>query len=166
MSKNPANRGLGGHIKEGLKNIPKTYKALYNAKDMGPIQTAKHNVKLIVKGDVNEQKEGKKITVGQRVKVATMGALSITPAGPLAMLGDGIKKSIDQKKKAVEFNKPENIERRALDEGKVIKKNVPTMPSPPKPPQKVNEFKKPLTPSPNLQKMPTAMGVRKPPNKK
>lgn len=29
---NPANRGVGGHIKEGLKNVLKMYNALYNAK--------------------------------------------------------------------------------------------------------------------------------------
>lgn len=173
MSKNPANRGLGDHLKQGLKNVPKTYKALYNAKGMGPIQTAKHNVKLIVKGDVVENKEGQKISPGTRAKVAMMGAASITPVGPLAMIADGIKKSVTEKKKAIEHNKPGNVEKRALEEGKVIKKSVPTMPVPPKPeapktPPTVNTFKKPLAPSPNVRPLSSnPMGTnRKGPTKK
>lgn len=174
MSKNPGDRNVGGHIKEGLKNIGTTYKAL--------VKNAPSNVKLIVKGKLNDNVDNK-ISPGSRAKIAGMGAMGVTPVGPIAAFGLGVKKSVEEKKKAVEFNKPENKEKRALEEGKVIKKNVPTLPPNPKPqsnPQaqnnplrqaqtevtKPNQFAKKVTPSQNVQPgQKSVMGTKRtPPN--
>lgn len=180
MSKQPQNRNLVDHLKEGVKNIPKTYKALYNQRGTGPLQSAKSNLKIIATGKMNDNNNNK-VPALKRAKVAGMGALSVTPLGPIASVVDGISKSVSEKKKAVEFNRPENVEKRALNDGKVIKKNVPTMPSPPKPqPQPVNQLRqantgvtKPnqfvnkLTPSQNVQPGKQVMGMgRKNPNTK
>lgn len=162
MSKNPANRNVGGHIKEGLKNIGTSYKTM--------VTQAPSNVKLMVKGKLNDKVDSK-ISPGSRAKILGMGALGVTPVGPIAAFGLGVKKSVDQKKKAIEERKPENIERRALESGKVIKKNVPTLPPNPKPqvqPQvqpKVNQFANKLTPTQNVQPgQKSVMGTnRKPP---
>jgi hypothetical protein len=184
VSKQPQDRGLGDHLKEGLKNIPKTYKALYNANHMGPLNTAKGNLKIITTGKVVSGTDGNnKVPALKRAKIAGMGALSVTPLGPIASVVDGISKSVTEKKKAVEFNKPENVEKRTLESGKVVKKNVPTLPPNPKPqnnpqPQnnplrqaqtgvtKPNQFVNKLSPSQNVQPgQKNVMGTKRtPPN--
>lgn len=102
---NPANRGVGGHIKEGLKNIPKMYNALYNAPSVpGNKNSAKIGVKPTVAANVRTIATGKsvpglpdKAPAGQRVKIAAVGAASITPLGPIAAVGLGIKNSVKAK---------------------------------------------------------------------
>lgn len=102
---NPANRGIGGHIKEGLKNVPKMYNALYNAPAVpGNKNSPKIGVKSTVASNVRTVATGKsapglpsKAPAGQRVKIAAVGAASITPLGPLAAVGLGIKNSVKAK---------------------------------------------------------------------
>jgi len=171
MSKNPANRGIGDHLKEGLKNIPTTYKALYTPSNI------KSNVQIIGTGKTSANKLDNKVPLEKRAKVVGMGAMSVTPVGPIAAFGLGVKKSIDQKNKAIEERKPENIQKRALEDGKVIKKNVPTLPPNPKPQPKdpslrqaqpnvkVNEFAKKVTPSQNVQPVKKVMGTNRTPPK-
>ncbi|MBI1189672.1 MAG: hypothetical protein GC200_03200 [Tepidisphaera sp.] len=178
MSKQPQDRGLGDHLKEGLKNIPKTYKALYNANHLGPVQTAKGNLKIITTGSMVSGSDGSnKVPALKRAKIAGMGALSVTPLGPIASVVDGISKSVSEKKKAIVENRPENVEKRKLESGQVIKKNVPSMPVPqPKPVNplrqaqtgvsKPNQFVNKLTPSQNVQPgQKNVMGTKRtPPN--
>lgn len=112
MSKNPANRSVAGHIKEGFKNIPKTYKALYNqpkttnpgASGKGVGKTIKDNVKYIVKGppkSITQTPQQKKNTNQLRTTTAVMGAASVTPVGPIAAFALGVKKSVADQKKAL-----------------------------------------------------------------
>ncbi len=107
---NPANRGIGGHIKEGLKNVPKMYDALYNAKTP---QGAKLGVKNTVSGNVNKVLTGKtsstattKTSAGTRAAIVGAGASSVTPLGPIVAIGLGIAKSVKDKKDAKALNPP------------------------------------------------------------
>lgn len=180
MSKNPANRGIGDHLKEGLKNIPKSYKTLYTPSN------AKEHVKIIAKGRIGDV-DSDKVPLQKRAKLLGLGAMSVTPLGPIAAFGAGIKGSVDKKNKAIEDKKTyvQKSQQERLDKGEVvktkvaskpetpqdvlnrggvIKTNVPSKPVPPK----VNEFKKPLGPSNNVQPgVKNMMGNnRKPPTKK
>jgi hypothetical protein len=106
---NPANRGVGGHIKEGLKNIPKMYGALYNAKgpgggQLGVKNTVAGNVKTVVTGKSSPGLPAK--PGSQRAKIAAVGASSVTPLGPVVAVGLGIAKSVNDKKAAVAAQKP------------------------------------------------------------
>jgi hypothetical protein len=111
MSKNPVNRTVGGHIKEGLKNIPKVYKALYNAPTnmnkgapgKGLVTTVKDNVKFIAKGPSKARAmspQQKTQANNMRGNLVGMGVASVTPAGPIAAFALGVKKSIQDKKQA------------------------------------------------------------------
>src|SRR5262245_18591118 len=99
----PANRGVGGHIKEGVKNIPKTYGALYNAKlgnaRAGVAATVTSNVKTVVTGRPGAHVPPK--SGAERAKIAAVGAASVTPLGPVVAVGLGIAKSVNDKKAAV-----------------------------------------------------------------
>jgi len=131
---NPANRTVGGHIKEGLKQIPATYKGLYKTDAnsrmavRGPAGGVVHqnvpfpkamaktmagNVKFIAKGRPEAPLAGNARVAqaaadkGSRAKMALMGAASVTPAGPIAAFGIGVNKSINAKKNAIaEAKKP------------------------------------------------------------
>lgn len=97
---NPANRGIGGHIKEGLKNVPKMYGALYNAKGptgakMGVKNTVGSNVRTVVTGKPAPGIAAK--PAAQRAKIGAAGAASVTPLGPAVAIGLGIKKSMADK---------------------------------------------------------------------
>jgi hypothetical protein len=105
---NPANRGVGGHIKEGLKNIPKVYDALYNAKDargarLGVANTVGANARTVATGKSSPGLPAK--PGAQRAKIAAVGASSITPLGPIVAAGMGIAKSVADKKAAVAAQK-------------------------------------------------------------
>ena len=110
MSKSPQNRNALGHVKEGLKNIPKVYKALYNAPKTdkpdapgkGLVRTVKDNVKFVAKGSPHriQTPTQKKETNTMRKNVVGMGIASVTPAGPIAAFAMGVKKSIAEKKSA------------------------------------------------------------------
>ena len=107
---NPANRGIGGHIKAGLKNVPKMYDALYNAKDgsgakLGVKNTVTGNVKKVLTGKSNSQ-VATKTNAGTRAAIAGAGASSVTPLGPLVAIGLGIAKSVKDKKEAKARNPP------------------------------------------------------------
>src|SRR5215813_4835764 len=98
MSKNPANRTVAGHIKEGFKQIPKTYKGLYNQpgpKGIGGARTIPNNVRVIATGKTSPGMPKK--SAGLRAGLAAMGAASVTPAGPIAAFGIGINKSVKEK---------------------------------------------------------------------
>jgi hypothetical protein len=96
MSKNPANRTIGDHIKEGVKQIPKTYKGLYNQPGpMGGAKTIPNNVRVIATGKTAPGMPKK--SAGLRAGLAAMGAASVTPAGPIAAFGMGINKSVKEK---------------------------------------------------------------------
>ncbi len=101
MAKSPVNRTVGGHIKEGFKNIKTTYKALYNndaPKDMGGGKnTAKTNVKAITTGKMGSRT----MTAGGRAGLAAIGVASVTPVGPIAAFALGVKKSVKEQKKAI-----------------------------------------------------------------
>lgn len=100
MSKNPANRNAADHLKQGVKNIKTTYDALYNRKGPGGgATTVPNNVKLIATGrtDAEMPKQSTKTRVG----LAAMGAASVTPVGPVAAFAMGVKKSVNDKEKAV-----------------------------------------------------------------
>lgn len=100
MSKNPANRNAADHLKQGVKNIKTTYDALYNRKGPGGgATTVPNNVKLIATGrtDAGMPKQ----TAKTRVGLAAMGAASVTPVGPVAAFAMGVKKSVNDKDKAV-----------------------------------------------------------------
>ena len=97
MSRNPANRTVAGHVKEGLKNIPKTYQGLYNRPGpMGGAKTVPQNVKLIATGKTSSALNNK-ISAGNRAKLAALGAASVTPAGPVAAFAMGVNKSVKDK---------------------------------------------------------------------
>lgn len=101
---NPANRGIGGHIKEGFKNVPKMYGALYNAKGpagakLGVGNTVAGNVKTVVTGKSSPGLPAK--PGAQRAKIAAVGASSVTPLGPVVAVGLGIAKSVADKRAAV-----------------------------------------------------------------
>jgi hypothetical protein len=96
MSKNnPANRSVGGHIKEGFKNIPTMYKGLYN-RPMEGAKTVPTNLKIIATGKTSSMLDNK-APASTRAKLAAMGALSVTPAGPVAAFAMGVNKSVQQK---------------------------------------------------------------------
>jgi hypothetical protein len=96
MSKNPANRTVAGHIKEGFKQIPKTYKGLYNQPGpMGGAKTIPNNVRVIATGKTSKNMPQK--SAGLRAGLAAMGAASVTPAGPIAAFGIGVNKSVKEK---------------------------------------------------------------------
>jgi len=98
VSKNPINRGVTDHIKEGLKNIPKTYNTLYNRPGMaeGVGGTVKTNLKVIATGKTSSTLTNK-VAPERRAKLAAMGAASVTPLGPVAAFAAGVKKSVDAK---------------------------------------------------------------------
>jgi hypothetical protein len=107
---NPANRGIGGHIKEGLKNVPKMYDALYNAKTpqgakLGVKNTVSGNVKKVLTGKSNAT-AGTKTNAGTRAAIVGAGASSVTPLGPIVAIGLGIAKSVKDKKDAKALNPP------------------------------------------------------------
>jgi hypothetical protein len=93
MSKNPANRTALDHVKQGLKQIPKTYAGLYNrpAGPGGGASTIPSNLRVIVKGNTSPGMP--KIPGATRAKVVAMGAASVTPAGPIAAFAIGVNKS-------------------------------------------------------------------------
>ena len=96
MSKNPANRTLAGHIKEGFKQIPKTYQGLYNQPGpMGGAKTIPNNVRVIAKGNTAKGMPQKPASL--RAGLAAMGAASVTPVGPIAAFGIGVSKSVKEK---------------------------------------------------------------------
>jgi hypothetical protein len=98
-----AQRGVGGHLKAGVQNIKNTYKALYNREGPGGgAKTGATNLKIIATGKAGKTDVGKKFSPSTRAKIAVVGATSVTPLGPLVAIGMGIKKSIDDKKKAKE----------------------------------------------------------------
>ncbi len=116
MSKNPINRTAVDHIKEGFKNIPKVYKALYNqpktdakgAPGKGVGATIKDNVKYVVQGPMKNRvmtPQQKTADNKTRATVVGMGAASVTPVGPIAAFAVGVKKSIQAQNKAIS-NKP------------------------------------------------------------
>src|SRR5262245_48858921 len=98
-----AKRGVGGHIKEGFKNIPTLYGALYNAKTatgahLGVKNTVKGNVKTVLTGSSSSGLP--KQSGARRAAIAGAGASSVTPLGPIVAFGLGVKKSIADKKQA------------------------------------------------------------------
>jgi hypothetical protein len=98
-----AHRGVGGHLKAGVQNIKNTYKALYNQGGPGGgIKTGATNLKIIATGKPGKSEFDTKFSPGTRAKIAVVGAASVTPLGPLVAIGMGIKKSVDDKKKAKE----------------------------------------------------------------
>lgn len=98
MSKFAHKRTAAGHIKEGLKNIKATYKALYNRPGAGPTsgsKTAATNLKIMAGKEVpGVPRQPAKI----RAKLGALGAASVTPVGPIAAFAAGVKKSIAEKK--------------------------------------------------------------------
>lgn len=173
-----ANRGVGDHLKEGLKNIKKTYKNLYNRDGLGGGgKTALTNVKIITTGKVSKSDVNQKFSPGTRAKLAVVGASSVTPLGPIVAVGLGIKKSVEEKKKAQQ-NLRNNPPPQQVPPT-VTKTNVPTKPVgttsvPPKttgvtPPKTTNSFssKTPLTPSkPGGTNTAPKLGQHKPPSNK
>ncbi len=112
-----AQRGVGGHLKAGVQNIKNTYKALYNREGPGGgAKTGATNLKIVATGKAGKTDVGKKFSPSTRAKIAVVGATSVTPLGPLVAIGMGIKKSIDDKKKA-----KENIQARTP-----VRPNTPT----------------------------------------
>jgi hypothetical protein len=119
MSKSTAKRGVGGHIKEGFKNIPKVYNVLYNAPkttnvngpSKGVVKTVKDNVKFVAKGPSKNRTltpEQRTQATKQRVGIVGMGVASVTPVGPVAAFALGVKKSIADKKNAkAQLNAPQ-----------------------------------------------------------
>src|SRR5262249_40931230 len=102
MSKNPANRTVADHLKQGLKNVPGTYKALYNRPTKGlggGASTVPTNLRVIAKG--NTAPGMAKLPASTRVKVVAMGAASVTPIGPVAAFASGVAKSVKQKTAAI-----------------------------------------------------------------
>lgn len=98
MSKNPINRGVGDHLKAGLKNVSKTYNTLYNRSAMGEGVggTVKTNLKIIATGKTSSTLTNK-VAPERRAKLAAMGVASVTPLGPVAAFAAGVKKSVDAK---------------------------------------------------------------------
>lgn len=98
MSKFAHKRTAAGHIKEGLKNIKATYKALYNRPGAGPTsgsKTAATNLKIVAGKEVpGIPRQPAKV----RAKLGALGAASVTPVGPIAAFAAGVKKSIAEKK--------------------------------------------------------------------
>ncbi len=112
-----AKRGVGGHLKAGVQNIKNTYKALYNREGPGGgVKTGATNLKIIATGKPGKSEFDTKFSPGTRAKIAVVGATSVTPLGPLVAIGMGIKKSVDDKKKA-----KENIQARTP-----VRPNTPT----------------------------------------
>lgn len=96
MTKNPANRNVGDHLKEGAKNIKTTYDALYNRKGVGEGVggTVKNNIKVAATGKTGAGMP--KASPATRAKVVGMGAASVTPLGPVAAFASGVAKSVKQ----------------------------------------------------------------------
>ncbi len=96
MTKNPANRNVGDHLKEGVKNIKTTYDALYNRKGVGEGVggTVKNNIKVAATGKTGAGMP--KASPATRAKVVGMGAASVTPLGPVAAFASGVAKSVKQ----------------------------------------------------------------------
>lgn len=101
MSKNPANRGVGDHLKEGGKNIKTAYQTLYNRKQMGEgvAGTVKNNLKIIATG--KSASGMPKAPASQRARMTAMGAASVTPLGPVAAFASGVAKSVKDTKAAI-----------------------------------------------------------------
>ncbi|MFA6044597.1 MAG: hypothetical protein WC718_06405 [Phycisphaerales bacterium] len=104
MSKNPANRNVGDHLKEGVKNIKSTYNTLYNRS--GPNQmaegvggTVKTNLKILATGKTAANMP--KVPTATRAKLGVMGAASVTPLGPVAAFANGVAKSVKQTSAAI-----------------------------------------------------------------
>ena len=101
MSKNPANRTATDHIKEGLRNIPKTYDTLYN-RPKGPgggLQTVPQNLRVAATGKTGPGMP--KQPAATRAKIVGMGAASVTPLGPVAAFASGVVNSVKSKNAAI-----------------------------------------------------------------
>jgi hypothetical protein len=99
MSKNnPANRTVADHLKQGVKNIPKTYKTLYTDQS-GMGGGPKMNLKVAATGKTASGL-GTKASPGTRAKIVAMGTASVTPLGPVAAFASGVAKSVKETSKA------------------------------------------------------------------
>jgi len=124
---NPANRKVADHLKQGVKQIGKTYNALY--KSQGGIGGPKDNIKAIVTGRTS--KDMPKIPAGTRAAAAAMGAASVTPLGPVAAFASGVKKSVVAKADAKAAAKAPKVATPQKEIKLAIKKPAPTGAKPP-----------------------------------
>lgn len=113
MSKFAHKRGVGGHIKEGLKAVKETYKGLYNSPSQGA-KTGASNLKAIATG---RTASGQAVPGATRAKVAAMGVASVTPVGPIAAFAAGVKKSVAEAKKDRRMNEKVQAIKQELREG-------------------------------------------------
>ena len=139
MSKNnPANRNALDHAKQGVKQIGKTYKALYTSQ--GGIGGPKDNIKAIVTGRTS--KHTPKIPAATRASAAAMGAASVTPLGPVAAFASGVRKSVVAKADAKAAAKAPKVTAPQKEIKLAIRKPAAAAPAAAKPPAR------PATPAP------------------
>ena len=83
-----------------MKNVPKMYNTLYNrpAGPGGGASTVPTNIKIAATGRTG--KEMPKQPAATRAKIVGMGALSVTPLGPVAAAVSGVVKSVQAKSQA------------------------------------------------------------------
>lgn len=94
-----ADRGVADHLKAGAKNIKTTYNTLYNRPGPGGgAGTVPMNLKIAAIGKTG--KNMPKAPAATRAKVVGMGALSVTPLGPVAAAVSGVVKSVQAKSQA------------------------------------------------------------------
>ena len=93
-------RTVADHLKAGAKNVPKMYNTLYNrpAGPGGGASTVPTNIKIAATGRTG--KEMPKQPAATRAKIVGMGALSVTPLGPVAAAVSGVVKSVQEKSQA------------------------------------------------------------------
>jgi hypothetical protein len=93
-------RTVADHLKAGAKNVPKMYNTLYNrpAGPGGGASTVPTNIKIAATGRTG--KDMPKQPAATRAKIVGMGALSVTPLGPVAAAVSGVVKSVQAKSQA------------------------------------------------------------------
>jgi translation initiation factor IF-2 len=93
-------RTVADHLKAGVKNVPKMYNTLYNrpAGPGGGASTVPTNIKVAATGRTG--KDMPKVAASTRAKIVGMGALSVTPLGPVAAAVSGVVKSVQAKSQA------------------------------------------------------------------
>jgi hypothetical protein len=98
--KTTSQRTVADHLKAGVKNVPKMYNTLYNrpAGPGGGASTVPTNIKIAATGRTG--KDMPKQPAATRAKIVGMGALSVTPLGPVAAAVSGVVKSVQAKSQA------------------------------------------------------------------
>ncbi len=155
-------RTVADHLKAGAKNIPKMYNTLYNrpAGPGGGASTVPTNIKVAATGRTG--KDMPKVAAATRAKLVGMGALSVTPLGPVAAAVSGVVKSVQEKSQA-KANLAAKKPAPATTAPKVGAKTATPAPKPVSAPATAKAPARPTTPAPAIgAKTGVKPGTRKP----